>query len=277
VTANALTYRNSSIWQVGTPAQTFLNTAHTGANAWSLLLDSNYTNRDSSGLFSSLFRVEPNHCYKLTYWQAFRMEYGSDGGNVATSTDYGANWKTIDFTGTPGAVLFGPNTDYTYVNALDPTDPSQKGWTGTRNNWFKVEKVIRPDTATQLIVRWRFASDYSSREEGWSIDDVCFEDLGVCTPLGINEFAVANFGMSQNYPNPTTDLTSFEYMIPEQGAVKITVTNVFGQVVDVLADGEMMSGKHTVNINTATYASGIYTYTLYYNNEQVTKRMVVAK
>jgi hypothetical protein len=205
------------------------------------------------------------------------MEFGSDGGNVATSNDYGATWKTIDYTGVPGAVTFGPNANYTYVSSLDPLDPSQKGWTGDRNNWFKVEKIMRPDTATQLIIRWRFASDFSGRDEGWAIDDVCFEDLGNCTPLGLNEFAENNFGLSQNYPNPATDATTFEYIIPAEGQVAISITNVYGQKIATVVNEKMSAGSHLVELDTKNYAAGIYIYSLRFNESIISKRLVIAK
>ncbi len=277
VTLNALTYQSKSTWQQGAPTQPFLGTAHTGTNAWSVILDSNYVNTDSSGLFSSIFRVQANHCYHLTFWQQFRMEFGSDGGAVDYSVDYGTTWNRIDYTGTPNIVNWGPNTNYTYVSALDPTDPSQSGFTGIRNNWFQVDKTFRPGVDGQMIIRWRFASDFSGREEGWSIDDVCLEDLGPCTPLGVNDYAIGEFGLSQNYPNPAVDATSFEYMIPKNGAVKIVVNDIVGKLITTLVDGEQSTGKHVVDVTTKNFAPGVYTYTLTYGEQQVTKRMVITK
>ncbi len=277
VTLNALTYQSKSTWQQGAPTQPFLGTAHTGTNAWSVILDSNYVNTDSSGLFSSIFRVQANHCYHLTFWQQFRMEFGSDGGAVDYSVDYGTTWNRIDYTGTPNIVNWGPNTNYTYVSALDPTDPSQSGFTGIRNSWFEVDKTFRPGVDGQMIIRWRFASDFSGRDEGWSIDDVCLEDLGPCTPLGVNDYAIGEFGLSQNYPNPAVDATSFEYMIPKNGAVKIVVNDIVGKLITTLVDGEQSTGKHVVDVTTKNFAPGVYTYTLTYGEQQVTKRMVITK
>ncbi len=276
VTANALTYRNESQWEFGTPAKTNLSGARTGVKAWSTKLNTNYSDKDSSGLFSSLFRVETGHCYKISFHHEFRMEYGSDGGALDYSTDYGLTWNRLDMTGTPNTLLYGASPNYTYVSELDPTDPSQRGYTGIRNDWIYAEKTFRPDVNTQLIIRWRFASDYSANDEGWSIDDVCFEDLGPCTPLGVDEFAVNNFGISQNYPNPSDVNTTFEYMIPAEGQVKIVLYDMIGQVIDVLADENMAAGKHTVQYATSQLAPGLYTYTFIYEGQQITKRMIVA-
>ena len=277
VTSNAFTYCTGGLWQQGTPAKPNLNSAHTGNTAWTTNLTANYANKDSSGLFSSLFRVQAGHCYKLSFWQQFRMEYGSDGGALDYSTDYGVTWNRIDLTGTPNIQLFGASPNYTYVSELDPNDPSLKGFTGYRNNWFQSEKTFRPDVDAQVVVRWRFASDFSATDEGWSIDDVCFEDLGLCSPVGIDEFAINDFGLSQNYPNPAGQNTTFEYMIPTQGQVRIVMSDMIGQIVSVIADENKAAGKHTVVLNTASLAPGLYTYTLVYDGKQITKRMIITR
>jgi hypothetical protein len=277
VTANSDSYESQDSWQIGLPTKATLSGAHTGSVAWATNLTSNYANKDSAGLFSSLIRVQEGHCYKLEFWQRYKMEYGADGGAVDYSIDYGNSWNRVDFTGTPNIQLFGFSPNYTYVTALDPNNPTGLGFTGYRNNWFKTEKTLRPDANTQMIVRWKFASDFSAVDEGWVIDDVCITDLGLCTPLGVNEFAQNNFGLSQNYPNPSYSATSIDYVIPEFGAVKLTVTDLLGQTIAVLADGNEGAGLHTVSINTNDLAGGMYIYTLTYNGEQITKRMIVTK
>ena len=277
VTVNAISYRNNSIWEEGAPAQAFINNAHTGARAWSTLLTADYSNTDSSGLFSSVLRVQSNRCYKLSFWQKFRMEFGSDGGAIDYSTDYGATWNRIDYAGTPNVTLFGANSNYTYVTTLDPANPAERGFTGYQNDWMYTEKVLRPNTDGQMIIRFRFASDFSTRDEGWAIDDFCFEDLGLCSPIGMNEFIYGDFGISQNYPNPANDLTTFEYLIPEQGQVLLTVVNMMGQTIAEVENQSKAAGTHKVQFNTGTLAPGIYMYTLRFNDQQITKRMVITR
>lgn len=275
VTANSFSYCVQNDWQLGAPAKPNLNGAHTGNNAWSTNLTGTYANKDSSGLFSALIRVQQSHCYRLSFYQQYRTEYGIDGGTIHYSDDYGVNWNRMNLTGTPNMQLFGASPNYTYVSELDPSDPASKGFTGTRNDWFYTEKVIRPDVNSQIVIRWRFASDYSIVEEGWDVDDFCFEDLGTCAPVGIDEYAINNFGMSQNYPNPAEELTTFDISIPAAGQVRILITDIIGQVVEVVADQNMDAGVHTFQVNTSGIAAGLYNYTMIYEGEQISKRMVI--
>ncbi|MBK9320348.1 MAG: T9SS type A sorting domain-containing protein [Bacteroidetes bacterium] len=99
---------------------------------------------------------------------------------------------------------------------------------------------------------------------------------GPCSVIGVDEFAVNDFGISQNYPNPSDQNTTFEYMIPTQGQVRIVLHDMIGQVIEVLAAESMAAGKHTVQYPTATLAPGLYTYTLTYEGQQITKRMIVS-
>ncbi len=277
VTANSDSYAYQESWQMGNPTKPTLSGTHSGNMAWATNLSGNYSNIDSAGLFSALVRVEQGHCYKVEFWNRYKMEYGADGGGVDFSVDYGQSWNNVDYAGTPNIQLYGASPNYTYVTSLNPSSPTVFGFTGNRTSWFKTEKTIDPGASTQMIVRWKFASDYSAVDEGWVIDDVCITDLGLCTPLGVNEIAADNFGLSQNYPNPSLTNTAIDFVIPEFGQVNLTVTDLLGQTIAVLVNGNEGAGLHTVYYNTATLSEGMYMYTLNYNGKTITKRMIVTK
>ncbi len=94
------------------------------------------------------------------------------------------------------------------------------------------------------------------------------------------------FSLSQNYPNPFNPSTVIRYALPFDSKVTVTIYNITGEVVKVLADGEFAAGEHEAqfSINSANgIASGIYLYSIKAvstdgkSNFVQTKKMVLIK
>jgi len=68
--------------------------------------------------------------------------------------------------------------------------------------------------------------------------------------------------LAQNYPNPFNPRTTILFGIPEAGAVTLTVHDVTGRVVAVLADGVLPAGQHEVGFDASRLPSGPYLYRL---------------
>lgn len=85
------------------------------------------------------------------------------------------------------------------------------------------------------------------------------------------------YGLTQNYPNPFNPETEIAFSLPEGAQVTLTVYNVLGQVMEILVDGQMDAGHHTVYWNGTNVASGIYFYRMHANDYSDTKRMVLMK
>jgi hypothetical protein len=96
-----------------------------------------------------------------------------------------------------------------------------------------------------------------------------------------------NYSLSQNYPNPFNPTTTIKFALPFDSNVKLTVYNITGQVVRVLANGLLTAGEHDVQFNFnesgGSISSGIYFYTLEAsaangnNTFRETKKMVLMK
>ncbi|MEP7262966.1 MAG: CARDB domain-containing protein [Bacteroidota bacterium] len=270
VTANAIKYTPSSSWQLGPPTQPFLNAAHSGTNAWTLGTNTNYVNNDTAGLFSLITTCAGSHCYKISFWHQFKMEEFQDGGVVEYSVDLGQTWKNINFD-----LVYGIGDNYDYVTALSSLGNINRGFTGTSLGWKYSEKVIRPGVTAPMIIRWRFGSDGSRDDEGWSVDDVCITDLGFCAPLSIDEITESGLGLGQNYPNPFTGKTTIEYTIPGMGDVQLIISDALGRIISVTDNKNMQPGEYQVELNDNQLRAGIYFYTLIFNGEKITKRMTV--
>ena len=121
-------------------------------------------------------------------------------------------------------------------------------------------------------------SDFTVNHEGWVIDDVCFGDMNIVCPVGVQELTTDNtLSLGQNYPNPVNGTTTIEYFIPENGNVQLSMINVMGQMVDVLVHKNESAGMHSVTFDTNRLAPGIYYYELVFNHERLVKKMVVTQ
>ncbi|MBS1261572.1 MAG: hypothetical protein MAG453_00897 [Calditrichaeota bacterium] len=59
-------------------------------------------------------------------------------------------------------------------------------------------------------------------------------------------------------PNPFNPATTFDVQLPAAGPLAVTVYNVRGQVVAVLADGPVSAGRHSYTFDASNLASGLY-------------------
>jgi hypothetical protein len=70
------------------------------------------------------------------------------------------------------------------------------------------------------------------------------------------------FAMISNYPNPSSDYTTFHYQLPVAGDVEIRLHNTLGELVAVFVIGDQQVGEHQHTIATTKLAAGVYHYTL---------------
>lgn len=147
-----------------------------------------------------------------------------------------------------------------------------------------------------LVVAGHYGSDIGIAYSGAAVDNsvLGFDAAGTLTGLadpvnmcvrlnfdedgwiasGIEEVN-NNFKLAQNFPNPFagTSTISFELMNAEQVTLKIT--DMTGKVIETMNLGSLPAGKHVAEIDAASYASGMYYYTLTAGKESATKKMMV--
>lgn len=92
--------------------------------------------------------------------------------------------------------------------------------------------------------------------------------------VGVNNTKNDLFEVTGNYPNPFSGNTSFDLSLTRSSDVKVTVSNLLGQVVSSEVSS-LSAGKHTLNINAEGLASGIYMFTVNAGGFEVTNKMIV--
>lgn len=93
--------------------------------------------------------------------------------------------------------------------------------------------------------------------------------------VGINDnIAAADFGVSQNHPNPATENTKILVTSENAGVINLSINNILGQVV-YQESVNNSALAYQFEINTSNFDSGIYFYTVKIGNSSVTKKMLV--
>ena len=90
------------------------------------------------------------------------------------------------------------------------------------------------------------------------------------------------FKLYQNYPNPFSSQTTFQYDVAEATSVKIYIYNTLGQLVKTIDRGDNSVGTHTVewdgkNDDGDTLSSGVYFYQLRTKDFNKTMKMLLVK
>jgi glycosidase len=113
--------------------------------------------------------------------------------------------------------------------------------------------------------------------------------LQAAVPLSVNgpSMIPSTFTLENAYPNPANPVTIISYVLPDvvggkmEGSgnrhVRLTIYDLLGREVAVLADSPQSPGRHAVPFDARNLASGVYLYRLTAGSFTATKRFVVVK
>lgn len=275
-----------STWVFGTPNKGHIDGPASAPNAWYIGADSTYGTLENAALYTPIFTLEPDSCYQIEFSSKWLTDFfnndttdaplSGDGGTVEYSTNGGASWDFIG--GIDSAGWYVSYIQSMLVQGSVPFIPGL-GWSGrSPDTYTRQEHPFSSQTATQVLFRFRWASDNGFNGEGWSVDDFCFVKLsGTCAPLSVgNEYKDA-FDVKQNYPNPFDYRTTIEYRLPAAGKVDLIVRDMVGRTVAVYPQGLQTEGEYRTEIDLSAMNAGVYFYTVMHNGQQVTKKMIISR
>ncbi|MBU1719605.1 MAG: PKD domain-containing protein, partial [Bacteroidetes bacterium] len=103
-----------------------------------------------------------------------------------------------------------------------------------------------------------------------------------CDSLHIDEITYLNtFGRAgiaaDVYPNPAKSRAIIGYYLPESADVTVSIADIYGRTVDVLADNSHAAGNHTIFWNVENLKPGIYMVIIRSADEVITKRVVITR
>ncbi|MGE5499675.1 MAG: family 10 glycosylhydrolase [Syntrophothermus sp.] len=144
---------------------------------------------------------------------------------------------------------------------------------------IKDTSLLLSNLTASKIYYWRVSASNQYGTGNWS-PTWGFRTTGG-TAVEDEKQVVAAYSLQQNYPNPFNPSTRINYSLMQDGYVKLSVYNVLGKEVAVLADGPQTAGNHSVVFNFGNYGneipSGIYFYTIRSGSFVSTRKMMILK
>ncbi|MCD4727035.1 MAG: T9SS type A sorting domain-containing protein, partial [Pirellulales bacterium] len=83
--------------------------------------------------------------------------------------------------------------------------------------------------------------------------------------------------LRHNYPNPFNPTTTIEFVLSHQQAITLTVYNILGQQVAMLADGNYAAGLHRLTFDASNLTSGVYIYRMETTGQKFVQKMVLVR
>ncbi len=83
--------------------------------------------------------------------------------------------------------------------------------------------------------------------------------------------------LGQNYPNPFNALTTIPFHVPSRATVRISLFDVQGRLLKVLAHSLYDQGEYEISADLRELTSGIYCYQLQSSEQTAVKRLVLIK
>ena len=113
----------------------------------------------------------------------------------------------------------------------------------------------------------------------WEQGDNIYVKDGVSVVGSVETTSVITQAMElfQNVPNPVIDNTSISFYLPEDGNVRLTVSNTLGQEIMTLSDSNFTKGMHTVDMDATSLSPKVYFYKLEANKTFLTKQLTIVK
>jgi len=151
------------------------------------------------------------------------------------------------------------------------------------NKWLE---VMKKSLNSEGMI-WQYSHPSLDHKDGFAINWA--NDFELCSTLknyaeSLESYVQPHLNirhpeLSQNYPNPFDGITNIEIKLPSDGEAQLYVSDVIGQVKLVVKKGYLTKGKHhfVFSLDRNVFSSEIYFYTLEFNGQSQTKKMIYLK
>ena len=133
--------------------------------------------------------------------------------------------------------------------------------------------AIAPGQSVKVFYALALGADEQTMLNNISAADLKYKAL--TTSLSENKLAGDRLNLG-NYPNPFISSTKINYQLPAEGVVSLKIYNAYGKEVATLVNEKQSGGSHSISYKGQDLSSGVYYYTLRYNDQvKSTKKLIV--
>jgi uncharacterized lipoprotein YddW (UPF0748 family) len=196
---------------------------------------------------------------------------------VYTYIPFDNNSAGVATTGAPYTVFYNDGAD-SVLTRINQRESRNRGWVRIANVYLEkgVQPVVRLRTVdiedgspvfvdAVMLILDRSKSPDVLISVPTSIDHQPEEDLPTATEL------------LPAFPNPFNPTTTIQYRLDGAGHVRLSVYDVLGRRVALLADQGMPEGLHQVTFDGTGLSSGVYLYRLQAGQQILTQKMMLIK
>lgn len=117
-------------------------------------------------------------------------------------------------------------------------------------------------------------------QDPWGLKDSTFWSFKVVVVTGIEQEQNTlpdGFALLQNYPNPFNPSTVISFRLSTISRVRLSIYNLLGLEVAVVAEGTMSPGTHSFQWDASRFANGTYFYRLQAGENSQTRKLILLK
>jgi len=127
--------------------------------------------------------------------------------------------------------------------------------------------------------------DSGSNENTWNLHRGNLQRSGLLTVNSVSTVPEENimipkdYELKPAYPNPFNPVTTISFVVPDHsvGESSLQIINLTGHIVEVLLEGNIQPGNHSIRWNAAGHSSGVYFARLVTKDYISTQKLVLLK
>mgnify|MGYP003349258574 FL=1 len=259
-----------------------INSGLTDGTIFSLALNSSgkiFAGTNQSGIFTSTNNgnnwsssgLANENVYAIVINSSGYIFAGTGGDGIFRSTDNGNNWSGVNSGLTNTNVYSLAVNSGGYIFAGTGGDGIFHS-INSGSSWSDINSGLTDFNIFSLVFN---SSGYIF---AGTSEKAVFRSIQPVTSIEENFVeSRTTFSLYQNYPNPFSPITVFNFHLPISSEVTLKVYNILGNEIATLVNERKEAGNYSVEWNAEKFSSGMYFYRLSVSEKTETRKMMLMK